>query len=408
MNNFIDELERNVIGVLIKDCNKIKECEIEPKHFINGVNAKIFECLLETYDKNGTLDIVIMSSEHEYVRNHLDYVMRIIESIATISHFEYYVDLIKKDYITRETKKIYQNFISNKIDEDERDYQLKLLDDEFEEKSVSTMKSKKEIFEMITMQEETIEMNRFKEMQRKINFIQNVVYVIGARPSVGKSAFGLNIMNDVSDNYNCIFLNMEMKESELYQRLVSINSQVPIEEFKCLTEFTLKKVMDAIDIVIKKNIKIYNGAKSTKGIRKILKKQCKDKNKHTIIFVDHIGYVSISGKDYLDDKSRIGNAMKELQIMTKEFNCTMFVMSQINRAGTDEPKVEYLKDSGQIEEVAHGILLLHDEQKDYNNQNPIYKLICAKNRSGKKGKYGMCFHKNTQTTDDLQDLEYDD
>ena len=98
--------------------------------------------------------------------------------------------------------------------------------------------------------------------------------------------------------------------------------------------------------------------------------------------------------------------MKELQAMTKEFNCTMFILSQINRSGSDEPKVEYLKDSGQIEEVSHGILLLHDENRDFNDQNPTYKLIVAKNRSGKKGKYNLPFHKDNQTMDDIYELDF--
>lgn len=407
---FVEDLEMKIIGILISNYEKIKECDIEKKHFLNKKNGEIYQCILDSYEKNKIVDIVIMAQEHDIIRNNLDYVLMIVESVATTNsgHFDYYLDLLKKEYISREKKKIYKECINDKISEDEVENRIKELENEFEEKTFSTMKSKKEIFEMITKVEESIEFNKLKNMQEKVNFIKDVVYVIGARPSVGKSAFGVNILNDLSDKYNCIFLNMEMKESEIYQRLVSINSKVPIEEFKCLTENTLKQVMSAIDKIVKKNIFIYNGSKSTKGIRKILKKQCKDKSKHTIVFVDHIGYVFINGKENLDDKSRIGQAMKELQLMTKEFNCTMFVMSQINREGTDEPKLQYLKDSGQIEEVAHGIILLHDDKNDYNNQDPFYKVIVAKNRSGRKGKYGMYFHKNTQTTDDFEDLEYEE
>ena len=400
------DCERNVIGSLIIDCEKTKECTLEGKHFLDKRNGMIYDCIVQCYEQNGAVDVILLAEKFEYIQSQLDYIFVITNNIVTSSHFDYYVNIIKKSYIKRTKKKLYEQFINDKIDSDELDYQIKLVEDEFQVKSFSSMKSKEEIYEMCTMIEEMVDFGRLKNLQENVNFIKNVVYTIGARPSVGKTALALNIMNDLADRYNCVFFNMEMKESELYQRLVSINSGVPIDEFKCLTEKTMKRVLHGIDVLLEKNIQISNGAKSTKGIRQILKAICRDKEKHTVVFIDHIGYVYINGKDYLDDKSRIGNSMKELQAMTKEFNCTMFILSQINRSGSDEPKVEYLKDSGQIEEVSHGILLLHDENRDFNDQNPTYKLIVAKNRSGKKGKYNLPFHKDNQTMDDIYELDF--
>lgn len=400
------DCERNVIGSLLLDCEKIKECTLEGKHFLDKRNGMIYDCIVQCYEQNGAVDVILLTEKFDYIQTQLDYIFVIMNNIVTSSHFDYYVNIIKENYISRTKKNIYAQYINNKIDSDEVDYQVKLVEDEFQVRTFSSMKSKEEIYEMCTMIEENIDFGRLKNLQENVNFIKNVVYTIGARPSVGKTALALNIMNDLSDRYNCVFFNMEMKESELYQRLVSINSGVPIDEFKCLTEKTMKRVLHGIDVLLEKNIQISNGAKSTKGIRQILKAICRDKEKHTVVFIDHIGYVYINGKDYLDDKSRIGNSMKELQAMTKEFNCTMFILSQINRSGSDEPKVEYLKDSGQIEEVSHGILLLHDENRDFNDQNPTYKLIVAKNRSGKKGKYNLPFHKDNQTMDDIYELDF--
>lgn len=402
INNTILDVERTVVGILIADDSKIKECDIESKHFQDKFCAKLFDCIIDFYQQKGMVDIVGMTCNYEFVQKNIQAIFEIINSIPTSAHFSYYVDLIKENYKKNQRKLIFEKYNNDKITYEECEDSLKAIEDEFQEKSTSTMKSKKEILELITQKEESLNFNSMQSWQEKINFIENVIYVIGARPSVGKSSLALNIMNDLSEVDNCLFMNMEMKEKEIYQRLVAINSQVPIDEFNKLTGQTLNRVLVGIDKLISKNIKIYNGSKTTKGIRKILKRECSDKGKHTVVFIDHIGYMQVSGKDYLDDKSRIGESMKELQFMTKEFNCTMFIMAQINRSGSDIPKIEYLKDSGQIEEVAHGIILLHDVENDYNNKQPEYDIIIAKNRSGDKGKYHCKFNKGTQTFENLE------
>lgn len=54
--------------------------------------------------------------------------------------------------------------------------------------------------------------------------------IIAARTGIGKSGFCLNLLEDISDRYNCIYFNMEISEKQLYQRLVSINSRIPMTE----------------------------------------------------------------------------------------------------------------------------------------------------------------------------------
>lgn len=238
-------------------------------------------------------------------------------------------------------------------------------------------------------------------MSNKIGFIKNGIHVISARPSVGKSAFAINFMNDLSRKYKCIYLNMEMNEQKIYQRMVSCESGVPIEQFNQLDRNKSIIIKDAIRRINKRNYQIMNGSKSVKSIKSIISKESKEE--HTILFIDYIGYVT-NGKNQ-NDRERIGNVVRELQLMTKDYDVTMFMLAQINRDGNDEPTMINLKDSGEIEQSAETVLILHNPSKDLNEEQPIYTVLVPKNRNGRQGKMDILFDKKCQRFIEIENSE---
>ena len=87
--------------------------------------------------------------------------------------------------------------------------------------------------------------------------------------------------------------------------------------------------------------------------------------------------------------------MIDLNNISKDFDCTIFALSQLNRNSDDTPKLIDLKDSGEVEQTAHSVVLLNDCTKNYSDSAPKYELICAKNR-GRTGKREVVFNKNNQ------------
>ncbi len=87
--------------------------------------------------------------------------------------------------------------------------------------------------------------------------------------------------------------------------------------------------------------------------------------------------------------------MIDLNLLTKDFDCTMFAISQLNRDVDARPKLENLKDSGEVEQTAHSVVLLNNLEKDLKDPKPSYELICAKNR-GLKGVKIARFEKANQ------------
>ena len=162
----------------------------------------------------------------------------------------------------------------------------------------------------------------------------------------------------------------------------------------------LEKVKSAIKRINGRNYEIRNGSKSLKAIKTIITKESREQ--HLILFIDYVGYVT-TGK-VQSDKDRIGEVTRELQLMTKDFDCTIFLLSQLNREGNDEPRLINLKDSGELEQSAETVLFLHNPSSDINDQNPIYDVIIAKNRNGQLGKTRMRFNKTCQK---FEELTYD-
>lgn len=387
-------LEQQVLSILLVNDEMLKESELDPEIFKDIRHRRIYQSLKDICRDKGNIDFIEIVKRNEDIYKLLDYLLALQDQYISSKNFYAYVDGLQEVYKRRKAHEILSKCDNEEITYDEMINEISKVGVTFAQESNATMISALDMYELVTTDNAKLKFARFANLQEKIGLIENTMNIIAARTSVGKSAFALNLIDDLSRNYKCLYMNMEMTEKELYQRLVSINSGVPISEFtKARQNKTLSnKIVQAINIVRSKKIKIYNGSKSIDGIRKIISRECKDG--HCIVFIDYVGYVSTRKRQ--NDRERVGEVTRELQIMTKDFNCTIFLLAQINREGTEAPTLTNLKDSGELEQSGHAILFLHNPSNDINNQTPEYDLIVAKNRSGRLGKLKIIFYKAIQ------------
>lgn len=392
-------IEEKIIGCLLINDNLIRELYLQPKHFFDQ-NCKIaLNKILEVYSKRGNVDIVMIVEEFDGDEYMQTFCMACMDGVVSPTSFSFFQERQEEIYKTSKIKDAIQDYDEKKFDYDELIEEIKKINDDCTSptNSTATMLSGEEIFDLITTERSLLEFKRFKFLQNGLGLLQNTVNVIAARTSQGKSAFALNLMNDLSQTYKCLYFNMEMTEKEIYQRLVSINSQVPINDFPKYenSRDISSRMFRGIEEIHKRNIKIYQGGKNVKGLRTILSKE--SRKEHCIAFIDYVGYVS-SNKFNQNDRERIGEVVREIQLMSKELNITVFLIAQINREGNDAPSLVNLKDSGELEQTAHCVMMIHNPNKDdISNQEPIIELHIPKNRSGQLFKLQLCFKKPTQT-----------
>lgn len=400
MNNNNDyEYEYEIICTLISNPKKFNECNLESKHFQNTFYKNIYPLMEKEFKEKGFIDVYEIEKKHiGFVKFALD----CADHYITSAHLQYYIERVEEKYKLLKINEVVNECNLGNMSFYDMNSKIVEINNEFIKRSDNKNKlSEDEIYNLITRKQENLSFSVFTKMSNKIGFIKNGIHVISARPSVGKSAFAINLMNDLSRKYKCIYLNMEMNEQKIYQRMVSCESGVPIEQFNQLDRNKSIIIKDAIRRINKRNYQIMNGSKSVKSIKSIISKESKEE--HTILFIDYIGYVT-NGKNQ-NDRERIGNVVRELQLMTKDYDVTMFMLAQINRDGNDEPTMINLKDSGEIEQSAETVLILHNPNKDLNEEQPIYTVLVPKNRNGRQGKMDILFDKKCQRFIEIENSE---
>ena len=397
MKDYNEEYEGYLIACLMLMPRLFDELLLEEKHFLKY--GKVLHQAKLLYLKYKTIQVNELTDAQDVAS--IDKIAEWINSVASVAEFTYYQE---------KQLEIYKNY---KIQTYSRLLETKEIDlQEFTDKisklskeniTLELSRTEEDIYKLITTDTNYIKFDVFTELGTKVKFIQNTFNIIAARPSVGKSAFALNLISDLSSNYKCLYFNMEMTEKEMYQRLVSLDTGVPIKFFSEPSKNQVKLITDSIHKFVSRKIKIINGSKSLQSMKNIIINE--QKEEHLIVFIDYIGYITLSQK--LTDRERIGEITRELQMLTKDYNITIFCLAQINREGTSEPTKENLKDSGELEQSAHSILLLHNNSPEpLKAPDPEIKLIVAKNRSGQTGFITMTFHKEIQKFEEDRNINY--
>ena len=141
---------------------------------------------------------------------------------------------------------------------------------------------------------------------------------------------------------------------------------------------------------------IEHQATDIKQIRSTVAK-LKDKNRHTILFIDHLGLCKCDGTKSLYEQAT--EVAKQLRQMCLEYDCTIISASQLNRSayGNDEITLSMLKDSGELENSASKVILLYrDKKSNKDDDEPTMNIEIAKNRDGICGTVQMKYDKTKQ------------
>lgn len=394
-NEYSKSIEANILGILLQDNSKMENCYLEEKHFLDELHRRMYKAMRNLYNDKKVFTTLDLAS-YKNLAQHMDYIIQLVADYIGSANFEHFMSLQMEEYkryMFYKTNKMIQD---NEISFQEAIQGLKEIDSVSLDKKQNDNLSPQEIYDLATRKEDILVFTKFTNFQKYTRFMKNTLNLIAARTSIGKSAFALNLMFASTSNYKCVYLNMEMTEKLIYSRLLAIDSAVSLNSFGNVDkdQQIQSKLMQSSNRVGSKHFKMYNGTKSINSIRNIIQRETQEE--HCLIFLDYIGYVK-TGKKNQTETEKINEVIRELQGMTKDFNCTLFVLVQISRKGTDKPQLEHLKDSGELEQAADVVVFLHDPQQDRTNKNPVYDIILAKNRAGGLGITQMGFRKDIQT-----------
>lgn len=389
MNNYQDDL----IGMFLVKPQLLDLTILKPSYF-DKKHRDIFTAIKKSYKENKTIileDILAVKGID------VDLVIACFTSTATTALFEQY-----QDYAVKEYKKKALLATAKKLQNDE------ITIDEFYKDtnnfaslgSYSSTRLTKELLKgSITKHKNNIKFTRFSNLEKKLNLKENDFVILAGATGVGKSGIAINLLDDLSRNYPCVYFNFEMVEEELYQRLISINSklnQKMLEQYETLPQKNMNVVNDAIDDISKRHIDIINHSSTLDKLRSFIMSYKSDK--HFIVFVDHVGLIGVRAKNSYEKMTEVA---KELRKMSLDNNCTIIGLCQLNREATKnakQPNLSMLRDSGELEQSASKVIFVWKDEKS-NAEN--YYLVIEKNRSGPKSIIPIGYNKENQIAYEL-------
>lgn len=247
----------------------------------------------------------------------------------------------------------------------------------------------------------------FESLDKAIGGIDNGdVTIIAARPSVGKSAFALQIGRKFGlEGYKVGYFNLEMGIKQIYERAIASASGIDMTRIRLATTFLndeeTKFEKGNQKLTKETNFYIITGTQSIKSIRAKQRKE-----KYDVIIVDYLQLITSTGNRGGNRASEVGDISRGLKAIATDFDIPVIALSQLNRATErtkdKEPCLADLRESGDIEQDASVVLMMWNS----NEQDASEKMVkVEKSRNGFNDKKSLHFDgKHMRFVDDTQEF----
>lgn len=240
--------------------------------------------------------------------------------------------------------------------------------------------------------------------------------LIAARPSVGKTAFGLALLNDFSKTKNVLYISYEMTMEEIGMRMIQAKAGITKDTIYSKDKFDnerYQQIYMAQEEMSKQGIKIIDEPPNNfLKLREVIRKE--KRKSVDLVIIDYLGLIRAYGpNDKWDPYLTTSQVSADMKLLAKELRIPIIALQQVNRAvsqgtreeaSTRELQLTDLRDSGGLEQDANKVFLMwnkkaenDEEKKRYIDGDQDLILFLAKNRGGKANqKFLYKFLKNTQ------------
>ncbi|MEC0664827.1 replicative DNA helicase [Priestia flexa] len=393
----------------------MKESTLKPFEFYFEEHQIIYKTMKKLDAAEEPVDPVTIISKLdsdtiEKIGN-VSYLVDLVESVPSTETFNYYQKIVSETFKVRKSIQLCNSY-QRSPNIDLLNQLIANLNGLIEEENVSFQSNKEilyEIYEELYNPKSGLsgidsgftDLNKMTDGFQKGNLI-----VLAARPSVGKTALALNFaMNACKSDTKVIFFAFEMSANELNYRLMSslanVDSMFLRKGKEYLTDEELGNAVTAMGIIDDWDFRISdnNSRQTVYDICQNVRSQVRqDPNQDFLVIIDYLQLIK-TDKTINRHDLQIGEITRELKLLAKELNIPIILLSQLNRGvvnRTDKrPQMSDLRDSGNIEQDADVIILLHrDDYYDRDSENKnIIEVNIAKQRNGPVGAVELVFLK---------------
>jgi replicative DNA helicase len=418
-----DELEKATLGSLLADNEAVSvaiQLHLNFNDFYSRANSRIFEAIMSLDSKGLRPDIQTVVQELKQMGK-LDeaggasYVSNLTTVIPSSANIEYYAQMVKNYSVKRSLLSVASEIGVEVYDESQEAAEIlekiqskifKLSDERqvFTSRKISeVLKETIQILDNVMRSKNPITgiSTGFERLDQFTSGFQREEFiVIGARPSVGKTALALNMASSMAFHQKIptAFFSLEMSSIALVHRIISSEAKVQAQNLRSgfLSTGDYKKIVDVMSLLHEGPFYIVDIPNmDLLSLRTQARKLCSQQDVK-IIFIDYLGLIA-SDNSKMQRFEQISNISRALKSLARELHIPIVVLCQLNRdAQFETPTLANLRDSGSIEQDADLVLFLNREQpkkskKDQEEEKHVSldriptDLIIAKQRNGPTG-----------------------
>ncbi|WP_163971074.1 replicative DNA helicase [Oceanobacillus halotolerans] len=409
LDNF--EAEAAVLGSVILDGTLFHELRVQEEHFYYAEHRKIYQSMKLAVEKGEFIDMVVVTTHLGQAIQQVGgtvYLLKMVESVASTASLKHYERLMLDAYRNRETRTRVLHYADNPDD-----HGLEVLIRELQEfqKIASDNVGKSTYDYLLEITDEmcfptegvTGFLTTYEELDAMTGGLQRgELIIVAARPSVGKTAFALNLAaGHCKNGGRSVVFSLEMATKQLLQRLISAEGLINSQKWRNMTFSTTdySNAMHAIGEISGWGLTFFDQKRTIMEIRAAIRKMVHEHpGENHVAIIDYLQLISPAMRRDRRDLE-IGEITRELKLLAIELNIPIILLSQLSRGvetrHDKRPMMSDLRDSGNIEQDADVISFLYrdDYYKRGSQAGETMEVIIGKQRNGPTGTVRMEFLK---------------
>ena len=423
------DLEEVVLGALMLEKEAVNEVIdiLTPDAFYLDKHQKIFAAIKDLFGKSEPIDILTVTNELK-LRGELElvggayYISKLTNRVVSAANIEYHARIIMQKHIQRQLILISSDMIHEAFEDttdvfdllDKAENGLFQISENNLRRSYDSMqdlvsKAIKEIQNAKNSDDKLrgvpsgyTELDRITQGWQKSDLI-----ILAARPSMGKTAFALNLARNAAVNFNrpVAFFSLEMSSVQLVTRLISTETSLTADKLRSgdLAEYEWQQLMTKVTPLT--DAPIFIDDTPQLSIFELRAKCRRLKQQHDIqmVFIDYLQLMTAKGGDRgLNREQEISTISRSLKSLAKELEIPVLALSQLSRnveqrPGSKKPILSDLRESGAIEQDADMVMFIYrpeyyKNEPDSENMPKGFTVVdIAKHRNGKLGEVNLRF-----------------
>ena len=411
------EAEQSVIGSMLMDREAIITATelLAAEDFYQHQYGVMYEAMVELFNEGKPVDLVTLQDRLKEKDvppevSSLEFVRDIITTVPTSANVRSYANIVREKAILRRLIRINED-ISNdcylgraSMDEILGDTEKRIFDLLQSRTSRDLVPIRQVTLDVLDKIEEASHSKEivtgvptgFVDLDYKTSGFQpSDLILLAARPSMGKTAFVLNVLDYISvrRKLSCMVFSLEMSKEQLVQRMIAMESNVNTQKLRTgnLTDAEWDAVVEAVGQIGSSNMVIDD----TPGITVTeLRSKCRKMKLERgldMVIIDYLQLMSGSGHTGDNRQQEISEISRSLKALAREIKAPVVALSQLSRACESRqdhrPMLSDLRESGAIEQDADVVLFLYRDvyyNKDTDNPDAA-EVIIAKQRNGPIG-----------------------